>query len=122
MDTKEAVKPERTAVKCTSCGKQHQINELVKEEPLPYPHNSVVEGFLLCPDCGFRTHSYYMPEQLRQEQERLNKALALYQADKSPKAFRQYDQHLKVYQNNFTTAQAKYRALMETESGRSSTS
>lgn len=108
----------RVVIQCEQCGKKFPINEIAGEELLPAPYNSVTVGFLLCPNCGLLTRTYYLPEILRHEQERLNKALAAYEADKSEKAWKKYEQHLAVYQNNFEAAQEKYKAIMETESGR----
>jgi len=107
-------------VRCSQCKKESHLPDLLHEEPLPYPHNTVVEGFLLCPHCGLRTHSYYMPERLRFEQERLKQALEAYHAENRTgrdinKAYRRYRKLLEGYHKKYDEAQEKYRNLMRLE-------
>lgn len=110
----------RSEIQCAKCRKKHPLIDLMHEEPLPYPHNTVVEGLLICPKCGLRTHSYYMTEFLRFEQERLKKALLDYHAEKRTavdinRAYRKYTRLQQTYQKQFVAVQEKYRKLLQAE-------
>lgn len=110
----------RTEIQCVKCKKKHQLIDLIHEEPLPYPHSTVVEGLLICPKCGLRTHSYYMSDMLRYQQEKLKKALLAYHEEKRTsldinQAYRKYTRLQESYQKNFVREQEKYARIMHPE-------
>lgn len=104
-----------TKVKCVKCDKEFDLTDCLVEEPCPPPHTHVVEGLIVCPGCGLRKHSYWMPEHLRFDQSRLKKAVMDWQATRTSKAFAEYKRRLRVFQNNFDTSQKKYAAIFGKE-------
>lgn len=102
-------------VKCAPCGKEFKIEQMLREEPMPYPHTTVTEGFLLCPNCGHKTHNYYMPESLRHHQVMLRNAVLAWQQKKTPANWKEYVRRLRVFQNNYDTAQVKYGEIFARE-------
>jgi hypothetical protein len=105
----------KAKVQCKPCGKKFDIEEMLREEAMPYPYTTVQEGFLLCPNCGHKTHNYYMPESLRHHQVMLKKAVLEYQRTHSKPAWTEYVRRLRVFQRNYDSAQAKYKALFAEE-------
>jgi hypothetical protein len=103
-------------VQCSGCKTEYQIAEMLKEEPLPHPHVTVVEGFLECPKCKARVHSYYMTETLRHDQVQLKKAILEWQRTKATPAWREYERRQKVFQANYDRVQARYKELLQEES------
>lgn len=82
---------------------------------MPPPHETVIEGFLVCPQCGDRKHSYYMSEILRWKQSELKKALERFNLTRNPTDWRIYTVKQKRFQAVFDTAQEKYTALFKKE-------
>ena len=102
-------------VECSGCRTKYQIAEMLKEESLPKPHETVVEGFLECPKCKARVHSYYMTEALRFDQVQLKKAILEWQRTKATPAWREYERRQKVFKNNYDRVQARFKELLEKE-------
>lgn len=118
MITQEVAKnlEPRTKVKCSNCRKEFPLAaESLVEEQLPYPHNTVVEGFLVCPLCGLKKHSYYMPERVRFDLAKLKKALAEYHQVRTLEAFNRYRILHESYKHNFDRAQKKYKEMFAPE-------
>lgn len=106
----------RTSVKCSSCLKEFSFSaETIVEEPLPYPYNTVVEGFIVCPYCGLKRHSYYMPERLRFDMHKLKQTLLQYHTTKSTKDFNRYRILHESYKHNFDAAQKKFKEIFAVE-------
>lgn len=102
-------------VECSKCKYTAPLKDMMREEQMPEPYQTTVEGFLLCPQCGQRSHCYYMTESLRFNQEMLAKALARWHREKSDAAWREYERRQRVFQNNFDTVQKRYKGLLEKE-------
>jgi DNA-directed RNA polymerase subunit RPC12/RpoP len=113
----------KAKVKCVPCGKSFDINEMLKEEALPHPHAGVTEGFLLCPNCGHKVHSFYMPESLRHDQSLLKKAVLRWQNERSISAWTEYVRRQRIFTHNFDRVQEKYKVVFaeEAESEQEST-
>lgn len=105
----------KAKVKCVPCGGEFVIEDMLKEEAMPYPHTTVTEGFLLCPRCGHKTHNYYMPESLRHHQVMLRNAVLAWQQKKTNAAWTEYVRRLRVFQNNYDKVQEKYKELFAKE-------
>lgn len=125
METQEfAKRPDpSTKVKCANCGKEFDLAECLIEEPCPPPNTHVVEGVIICPGCGLRKHTYWMPEHLRFDQARLKAAVMEYQNTRTARAFGEYKRRLQIFQNNFDVSQKKYAAIFgkEDDSGEAKT-
>lgn len=105
-------------IRCSGCGKQYLIAEMMKERSLPYPNVDVVEGYLECPTCGAQVHSYYMTELLRHAQVMLKNAILKWQREKTNVAWSEYERRQKVFKNNFDKVQERYKELLkESQSG-----
>lgn len=117
MSQEIARKPNaRTKVRCTQCQKEFVFDDRsIIEEQMPVPYNTVVEGFLVCPYCGLKTHSYYMPETLRFDLSKLQAAIVAYQKTANPKTYKRYLILHEAYKHNFDKAQAKYKKLLQRE-------
>lgn len=118
MITQEVAKnlTPRTQVKCSSCLKEFSFSaETIVEEPLPYPYNTAVEGFLVCPHCGLKRHSYYMPERVRFDMHKLQQSLLQFHTTKSLKDFNRYRILHESYKKNFDNAQKKYKEMFAAE-------
>jgi uncharacterized protein with PIN domain len=100
-----------TKVKCTQCNRSFELEECIKEIPCPPPHTTVVEGVIVCPNCGLTRHSYWMPEHLRFDQARLKNAVMEWQTKRTTKTFGEYKRRLAIFQNNFDVSQRKYAAI-----------
>lgn len=118
MITQEiAKKPNaRTRVKCTQCAKEYAFSaKSIIEEPLDYPHNTVVEGFLICPHCGLKTHSYYMTERNRFYLDKLKTSIEDWHKMKTNEAYSHYRIQYERYTHNFDSTQKKYKEMFKLE-------
>lgn len=115
MNTKETARntnPDVT-IKCVCCSKEYMLSSTtIKEEALPRPHNTTVEGFIICPHCGHKSHTYFMSEYLRFELEKLRQAIALWHETKTNAAYCRYQKLHKQYQRNFDKQQLKYKEIV----------
>lgn len=115
MNTKEVARntnPDVT-IKCTQCNKEYLLSDtVIKEEALPLPHNTTVEGFIVCPHCGYRSHTYFMSEVLRFDLDKVKKAIATWHEVKTNVAYSRYERLHKAYQRNFDNQQLKYKEIM----------
>jgi hypothetical protein len=120
MQTQEFAKNPiiKANVRCGKCNKQFKIEDMLREEPLPYPNVTIVEGFLKCPNCQHRTHNYYLTEMLRQDQVRLKEALLRWQKERSSTAWTSYVKRKTVFQNNYDRVQERLRGQFEKEARR----
>lgn len=102
-------------ISCTECKKDYPLGDVLKEEALPFPRNTVVEGYLVCPSCGARRHSYYLTELLRFKQVELKRAIEKWHTTKTTSAWSRYHYLQKQFQENFDAAQKRYAAVFEKE-------
>lgn len=103
------------SIHCTVCNKVYKLSECLKEEPMPAPHETVTEGFLLCPGCGDRKHSYYLSERVRYQQTRLSVALKRYHETQDKRDWRTYKKLHDSFQILFDSCQKHYGAVFEKE-------
>lgn len=102
-------------IKCFRCRREFPVSEMLKEEPLPPPRETVVEGLLVCPSCGARKHTYYMTEALRYKQTVLAELLATWTASHDPRDWSKYRIAQKQYQQTFDNTQKRYAAIVKKE-------
>lgn len=102
-------------IKCTVCQKDYKFADILKEEPLPPPRETTVEGYLLCPSCLDRKHCYYLTEQLRYMQVELKKSLDKWHATKSSHVWREYARKQKSFQTSFDNVQARFAKTLKKE-------
>lgn len=78
---------------------------------MPAPYDTIVEGVLVCPDCGHSVHSYYLPQDVRYEQSRLQKAVDEWQTRSTTESYKKYQNRLAYFQKLFDAAQLRCKAL-----------
>lgn len=100
---------------CTACNKEFKLQECLKEEPMPPPYETVLEGYILCPSCGDRKHSYYLSELVRFRQARLNKALLRWHETQDKKDWRAYKTLYDQFRRSFDSAQKRYKEIFGKE-------
>lgn len=105
----------RVKMRCSNCHKIHYVDSMLQEEPLFSPHETTVEGLLVCPSCGFRQHCYYLTESLRFRQQRLAELLNTWHMTKKSKDWTAYRKYQSSYQEAFDKTQAKYAEIVKRE-------
>lgn len=117
MTTPETIKNPQAQVKikCSHCRREYPIDTMLQERPLPPPRETVVEGLIVCPECGTEKHSYYMTEALRFKQVELVKLLNAWNSSHDLKDWSKYQSAQRQYQKTFDTTQQRYAAIVEKE-------
>lgn len=94
-------------IECQNCHQKHHIEEILKEEPFPVPYKpKTTEVFWLCPDCGFRKHSFYMTPELRLRQQQLHLSLSKFNKSHESMDWEGYRKARASYQQAFDHEQA----------------
>lgn len=102
-------------INCTVCQKTYRLSECLKEEPMPAPYETVLEGFLVCPSCGDRKHSYYLSEHIRFQQAKLARAVQRWHETRNPRDWTTYKNMYKTFQEVFENSQKKYQKIFGKE-------
>lgn len=103
-------------VRCERCKQLNPLKKLLVERalPAPYDQDKAVEGLLICPDCGFEKHSYFLSDAARWERTRIVYQISELGAESSaPDRFNRIQSLRKEYAKIFDDEQQKYSALLE---------
>jgi len=104
----------KVRVSCTQCKATYPFEVFLREVRMAAPYETVVEGILVCPDCGHRIHSYYMPENTRFLQSLLEKSIKKWSDSRSPADYQEYNKRQRSFQTSFDAAQRKFNAIFGT--------
>lgn len=78
---------------------------------LPIPYGNVAEGVIVCPNCGRRTHVYYLSPALKQLRDRLDKAAISYQRLPTSFNLARLKEIKAEYAQAYDADQEKYNAI-----------
>lgn len=104
-------------VKCKQCDVETELYLCMKEEFMAAPYQKTVEGLIICPNCGLRTHSYYISEKSRAVREHFNLAVGLFQKRQTKVNFNRAKSMREKFQNAFDADQEKFKRIMEKAAG-----
>jgi hypothetical protein len=108
-------KPSAQIVKlrCVRCKQTNLLAKMFTERSLPEPYDTVQEGVVICPDCGFETHCYYVSDLLRLHRERMLKQMELLSKEKNVENLDKIVRLRNEYASLFDQEQSKYKEFME---------
>lgn len=95
---------QQVVVSCPNCKAANTLDKCIAQRPV----GELIEGGMLCPDCGHWTHSYWMDKELEQRRDRLETIRLLHVRNPTEGRWRGYQTALQAYKRNFETVQAKY--------------
>lgn len=113
MNTKQANPLILTPTVCEKCMALHSLKDFLVER-LVMLEGSVVQGLLVCPDCGDEKHCYYMDAETRAKKsivmQRMN--IAKSNGSKVRDTFAQIQLLQRQYQFVHNECQEKYKQLL----------
>lgn len=92
-------------VRCDQCQVAHALEEILKEETWPPPHENISEVLRVCPECGYRKHVYYISPKMREQQKELKAALERWNFTHISADFEAYRKAQNRYQKEFDKTQ-----------------
>lgn len=102
----------RIKISCSQCKAEHTLDACLQQESVSSPYGLVIEALIVCPECGLRTHSYYLSEPTRQQRTLLYKAIAAYQQTRTKTALNQMVLMRKRYTYLFDKDQQRFGEIM----------
>lgn len=101
----------QTLIECPNCHIKHTFQALGAERSSPV-EAGLVEGLLLCPECGHESHCYFMSQNLRAERAKIFGTIKILAKRRTPVNFQRVKELKEKYKNLFDIEQSKYQAIL----------
>ena len=102
----EGLGPNALLVKCKRCGEPKLLNNITKFRNI---NADLIEWFMECPECGNKTHTYFMTSDLLQRNKRLQTLERICQANPTPGRWNNYMTAKQSYVREFETIQRRFK-------------
>jgi hypothetical protein len=103
----------KTKVRCDNCKQENTLGQLLRERFLPDPYQDVVEGLLICPDCGKEVHCYYMSREARLKSVEILEKIGLLQASTLQADYEKLKFYREEIHKIYDDEQQLYQQIME---------
>lgn len=103
--------PKEALIECSNCKARNTFRASTIERSSDL-EEGLLEGVLICPDCGHVQHAYWMSKQLMAEKIKIFGVIAVLSRRRMPINFARVKELKEKYKNLFDIEQSKYQAIV----------
>jgi len=104
-------------LECVNCHQKNSLDKLASERAVPPFRDGLTEGILICPECGYVTHCYYLSKNLAFKRVEIFNEIKILSEQKTTENFKRVLELKEEYKILFDGEQRKYKEMLEKENG-----